>query len=230
MKNIDENYFKQTEETKVASTADLLNSREKVLWKGRPKKFAYVMSKSISMMPIALIWGAIDFTIIFTALPSFDEVGGLVIFFVFFFALHLMPVWIWLGSIIKATKEMKTLEYVITNKRILEVRGGQNKYLQCQVDLDDLKTVNLKKSFIDKMLKVGDIYISGNKGKNIVLFDITNSEFITNKISGLCLNNKETTAKKAEFYKNNYECSHCGTYYDANVSKCPSCGAPRERE
>ncbi len=233
MKNIDENYFNVKEEIKISKPEELLTSGEKILWKGKPKKFSYVMSKSIGMMPIALIWGAIDFSIIFTVASSGGFAGGgffLPIFLIGFFALHLMPVWIWLGSIIKAAKEMNSIQYVITNKRIIEIKGRGNLYVNTEINLTDMLGATLKVSFIDKILKVGDIYINGKKAKHLVLFDIPNSQFICSRIEQLCSNNKSTdNTRKTAFYANNHECSHCGTYFDASKNKCPSCGAPAEK-
>ena len=150
MKKINENFFKQDQNSKIAETSDLLLPKEEVLWKGRPKRFAYIMSKSIAIMPFAILWLLIDATIIISVFTSNDSGAGfLTIFFIGFFALHLMPVWIWLGSIIKATNEMNSIEYVITNKRIFEVFGKNNKYIRNQMNLTDLKECNLKISFLD---------------------------------------------------------------------------------
>ena len=232
MKHIDENFFKMTEENKITSVNDLLLPKEKILWKGKPKKFGYIMSKSIGMMPIALIWGAIDFSIIFTIFSTdgFFEGGGafLIFFLIAFFALHLMPVWIWLGSIIKASKEMASVEYIITNRRIVELRGKQRIYIQSEIALTDLQGISLKIGFIDKMLRVGDIYITSKAKKSVVLFDIPNSEFITRKLEEL--SKMSVTDKKTTFYSNSHECGHCGTYYDAANNRWPSCGATAEKK
>jgi hypothetical protein len=136
-----------------------------------------------------------------------------------------MPVWIWLGSIIKAAKEMSNLEYIITTHRIIDIRGKKQPYIASEVKISELQTVNLKKGFSDKLMKVGDIYITGKEKKSIVLFDIPNCEFITNKIKELI--QMPETNQKTEFYDNNYECAHCGSYFDVEKQhKCPSCGAP----
>jgi ribosomal protein L37E/mannose-6-phosphate isomerase-like protein (cupin superfamily) len=69
-----------------------------------------------------------------------------------------------------------------------------------------------------------DIYIEEKGGKELVLFDTPNSEFMHTKILELC---GEKT-KKDEFYENHIDCDHCGSYYDNKSSKCPNCGAPKE--
>lgn len=232
MKRIDENYFKMTEEKKISSPDELLAPDEKILWKGKPKKFSYVMGKSIGMMPIAIIWGIIDISILVSVFSSggISNGGGfIIVFLIGFFALHLMPVWIWLGSIFKAAREMNSIQYMITNKRVVEMRGRGNIYINAEIYLDDMDGASLKKSFIDRMLRVGDIYITTKDLKTVILFDIPNSDFICSRIEQLCANNVKPKTRKTAFYSNNHECTHCGTYYDAAKNKCPSCGAPTEK-
>lgn len=229
MKKIDENYFKINEKTKITKPEDLLTSGEIVLWKGKPKKSAYIFSKSISLMPIAIIWGLIDITILVTVLSQGSMPSFVYLFLLGFFALHLMPVWIWLGSIIKAAKEMNSIQYMITNKRIIEVRGIHSLYFSAEIKLREIENTSLKISFIDRILKVGDIYISADESKAIVLFDIPNSEFIHERIDKLISDTSEEKRKKAAFYENNHECSHCGSYYDSSKAKCPMCGAPTNK-
>ena len=225
MKNIDEKYFHLNNETKINKPEDLLTSGEKILWKGKPKKSAYVLGKSISLMPVAIIWGIIDISVLITVFSLGNMPGFAYIFLIGFFALHLMPVWLWLGSMIKAAKEMHSIQYIITNKRIVEVRGKQSLYFAAEIKLNEIEDVSLKISFIDKILKVGDIYISAKQSKTIVLFDIPNSEFIRERLDKLVCDTGSKTQKDA-FYENNHECGHCGSYFDLSLHKCPMCGAP----
>ena len=229
MKNIDEKYFHLNNETKINKPEDLLSSGEKVLWKGKPKKSAYVLGKSIKLMPIAIIWGLIDITILITVFSQGELPGFAYLFLLGFFALHLMPVWIWLGSMIKAAREMNSIQYMITNKRIVEVRGKQSLYFNAEIKLTEIENTSLKISFIDRILRVGDIYVSAEKSKTIVLFDIPNSEFIRERLEKLVNDTTEEKSKKEAFYENNHECSHCGSYYDSSKNKCPMCGAPTNR-
>lgn len=227
MKTIDERYFHMDNENKISKPEDLLTSGEKVLWKGKPKKSAYVLSKSIALMPIAILWAVVDFSIIGGVITVSNMPASVWLFLLGFFALHLAPVWIWLGSVIKAAKEMNSIQYMITNKRIVEVRGRRSVYFNAEIKLSEIQNTELKISFIDRMLKVGDIYISADESKTVVLFDIPNSEFIRERIDKLIHDTAEEKNKKSAFYDNNHECAHCGSYYDANQRKCPMCGAPK---
>ena len=130
---------------------------------------------------------------------------------------------------LKAAREMNSIQYMITNKRIVEVRGKHSLYFNSEIKLTEIENTSLKVSFIDKILKVGDIYISAEKSKTIVLFDIPNSEFIRERLEKLINDTTETKGKKEAFYENNHECSHCGSYYDSSKTKCPMCGAPTNK-
>lgn len=221
MKTIDENFFKQ--KVKIKTLEEQLEPDEKVLWKGCPKKTSYAINKSIQMMPIAIIWGLIDFGLLFGIIIPQGVFAEAWFFLIPFFALHLMPVWIWLAQLIKASKELRGTKYVITNRRILEFKSGYG-YISTSVEISKLTSVSIKRSGIDKLLLVGDIYLSAKSG-NLVLFDIPRSEFIYGKIREM----HETKAKSKDgikFYEEHNECLHCGSFFPLEEAKCPNCGAP----
>ncbi len=193
MKKIDENYFKSSKSEAVNPTSieDILNSDEQILWQGKPKQKAYIFSSVFSMMPLAIIWLLFDLGFIFalSRFGVFEQLPvGAIIAIVAFFVLHLIPVWIWIVNIVTAARRYKNLEYVFTNKRII-IRSGiigidfQNVYYS------EIDSVNLKVGLIDKMLKVGDIYIKG-KGKAQILFDIADPYFITQKLQEIVIDIK----------------------------------------
>lgn len=146
---------------------------ESIIWKGKPKKSAFVINASIKMMPIALLWLAFDSMF----LGGFFKGGGLGTmgwFFILFFAFHLMPVWIWLSQMLTAGKRWKNTEYAITDRRIL-LRNGLIGYQYESIYYKDIANVSLRVGAIDKMLKVGDIciyqnaYSSGNSAMASIL-------------------------------------------------------------
>ncbi|MBQ8424953.1 MAG: hypothetical protein IJX17_02895 [Clostridia bacterium] len=221
--DVDENYFKG-EVVEDQPISFFLNEGEKVLWKSRPKKAAYVLGKSLALMPIGIIWGLIDFGILFAIFVTGDTPLEMLFFIVPFFALHLTPFWIWLFSLFKSAKEQKTIEYVITDYRVLLFKGCP-KFVDVSINLSDLTDATLKINFIDKILKVGDIKVIGLDGKEIMISDIPNSVFLHSKILALC---KGTEEFVTEFYEDRIECAHCDTMYDAKESRCPSCGSTRK--
>lgn len=202
MKKIDENYFKnsKTENHKMDSIDSILNKDEQILWKGKPKEKAFVFGSIFSMMPLAIIWLLFDcgfIAVMFSGEALENAPVGISIFLIVFFALHLTPVWIWIGNIVTASRKYKNLEYVFTNKRII-IKSGiigidfQNIYYS------EIDSVNLKVGPIDRMLKVGDIYIN-SKNKAQILYDIEDPYFITQKLQEIVVDIKTDIEFPNEF-------------------------------
>lgn len=193
MKQINENYFKnsKTEATNPTKIEDIIGKDEQILWRGKPNRKAYIFSSIFSMFPFALIWLLFDsvFIVAMFASNAFSQMPiGAVIGIIVFFAFHLTPVWIWLGNIITASKGYKNLEYVFTNKRII-IRSGIIGIDFKNIYYSEIQSVNLKVGLIDKMLKVGDIYIK-SKNSSQVLFDISDPYFITQKLQEIVIDIK----------------------------------------
>ncbi len=192
MKTIDENYFKNSKENQNSTEIkDIIGNDEQILWQGKPKKKAFILGAVFKMMPLALIWLLFDggFIGMFIATGAAKVMPvGVLIFLIVFFMFHLIPVWIWIANIITASRQHKNLEYVFTNKRII-IKSGiigidfQNIYYS------DIDSVNLKVGLVDKMLKVGDIYIKCHREAK-VLFDISDPYFITQKLQQIVVDIK----------------------------------------
>lgn len=220
MKKIDENYFGAAENQAPLKVEDLLKKDEKILWKGTPKRASFIMQNSSNLIPISILWGCIDIGIIVAILltGSAAEMGPMAFVLIPFFAFHMMPVWICIGTIIKSSIKSKQIKYYITNKRIIEV-SGKVAYIKSELKISDITMSNIKKSFWDKIFKVSDIYITANEG-SMVLFDVPNGEYICNKLNGLI-----TEQDSQEFFDQGLECEHCGSICAADARKCPNCGA-----
>ena len=171
---IDEKYF-MSNDIQRNDIDDVLMSDEKVLWRGKPNAKSYVWAAVVKMMPIALIWLVFDGTFIFFITRGMSQ-GGIPLamlgFIVPFFLIHLAPVWIWLFRIIKAKREVKNLEYAITDKRII-IRSGVVGIDFKFLNYTEIDSVNIKVGIIDRMFKVGDIYINASVN-SAVLWDIDN--------------------------------------------------------
>ena len=129
---------------------------ETLIWSAKPKKSAFIITKVLTMMPIALIWLIFDSSILI-AMLSTSEVKQMLFFIIPFFALHLLPVWIWLGNVITSSQKWKNTKYYVTDKRIILQTGFVGMNYQT-IYYKDIKNVNLKIGLIDKLLGVGDIY------------------------------------------------------------------------
>jgi len=158
----------------------ILTVGETVLWHGKPKKSAFVLNKVLTMLPIAALWLAFDSVFIVSFIASGDFLSMLW-FIIPFFALHLMPVWIWLSNVITAKKKWENTSYIITDKRIIIQSGFIGLDYQT-IYYKDIKNVRLQVGAVDKLLKVGDIYLDCNVGVSQGLFDIENPYEIYPKI------------------------------------------------
>ena len=140
----------------------VLAAGEHILWSGKPKKNAFIASHSLTMMPIAIVWICFDFT----AISSIFSSGNIQWFLIGFFALHMMPVWIWLGSRITAPKRWRNTNYYVTNRRII-IQGGFLAVNEKSLFFKEIRSVQSKVGLFDKLSGTGSILfnaemISGN--------------------------------------------------------------------
>lgn len=97
----------------------LVSPRETVLWRGRPSwRGDYVMNGIRAMIPIVIIWLLFDGGFI-AALFSFELPSKMLLFIIPFFALHLLPVWIFVGKYAKNAAAYKDAEYALTNNSLV---------------------------------------------------------------------------------------------------------------
>ena len=140
----------------------VLAAGEHILWSGKPKKNAFIASHSLTMMPIAIVWICFDFT----AISSIFSSGNIQWFLIGFFALHMMPVWIWLGSLITAPKRWRNTNYYVTNRRII-IQGGFLAVNEKSLFFKEIRSVQSKVGLFYKLSGTGSILfnaemISGN--------------------------------------------------------------------
>ena len=171
---IDEKYFYENALQKN-SIDDIVNDSEKILWRGKPNAKSYVLAAMLKMLPIAIIWMIFDgMFIFFISMGMAQEQILLEIlgFIIPFFLLHLTPVWIWIANTVRAVREVKNLEYAITDKRVI-IRSGIIGIDFKFVNYTEIDSVNIKVGFIDRIFKVGDIYINSSVN-SAVLWDVEN--------------------------------------------------------
>lgn len=127
-----------------------LAAGEAILWRGKPKKSAFIATKSLTLMPIAIVWLCIDSTVFFSAF------NGGPWFLIPFMLLHLMPVWLWLGSMITAGRRWKNTNYYVTNRRII-IQGGFLAVNENTLFYKDLRNARVRIGLLDKIFHTGDI-------------------------------------------------------------------------
>ena len=96
--------------------------------------------------------------------------------------------WIWITKVVTANRQYKNLEYAFTNKRII-IKSGIIGIDIKSLYYSEIDSFNLKVGLIDKILKVGDIYISSKSGAQ-VLYDIENPYILTQKLQQIVVDIK----------------------------------------
>lgn len=212
---IDERYFKENT-TQSNEIEDVLNSDEKVLWRGKPNPKSYVLAAMVKMFPIAIIWLLFDGTFIVFITKGMTD-GGIPLsmlgFIVPFFVLHLTPVWIWLYNTVKAVREVKNLEYAVTDRRII-IRSGIIGIDFKFVNYTEIDSVNIKVGLIDRIFKVGDIYVNSSVNA-AVLWDVAEPYKIGKALQ------KVTVDIKSDIYYPNAKRPHSNPGYKTDYDDSP---------
>lgn len=190
MAKLDENYFKiEPSGRDLKNIEDVIGSDEQILWRGKPKKRAYLINAFTKMLPIALIWLIFDGGFIGLMIGTMDEIPAPVkIFMAVFFLFHLAPVWIWLSNVLTANRQHENLEYAFTNKRII-IKSGIIGIDFKNIYYSEIDSVNLRVGLVDRIEKVGDIYIKSIGGAN-VLYDLENPYSLTEKLQKIVVDIK----------------------------------------
>ena len=155
-----------------------LGTDETVLWQGKPKKSAFIATKSLSLLPIAALWLAFDLTFIAS---SFSDESAPLFLLVPFFALHLLPVWLWLGSLLTAKRRYKNTFYYLTNRRVI-IREGVFSPREVSLYYKDLRITTARVGILDRPFHVGDIvfhtgtYTHGRYGRRESLYSFEELE------------------------------------------------------
>ncbi len=169
----------------------VLAAGEAVLWRGKPKKGAFIATKSLTMLPIAVVWLLFDLNFISTAFGD----GEMAYFLIPFFALHMMPVWIWLGNVISAGRRWKNTDYFVTNRRII-IRGGFFAVNEVSLFYKDIRNAQMRIGLLDKLFHTGDIVFDdgtwvqagrNNRPRPHMLEDLEQPEQVYNRIQKIIL-------------------------------------------
>lgn len=218
METLNEQFFVDNGKHNTFSVNDILQSGEKVLWQQSPKKRTFALKSCIKFLPIAISWAIIDIFILYTIITTMQDQSFL-FFIIPFFALHLAPVWICIGSAVKGYAQVKYIKYIITNKRIIVI-DGKEMFVSNDIKLKELTSCKVSQNFVGKLSGVCDIIIQSDK--NIIVFnDIKNAKYICKKIN-------EIITKIGQNSKDTITCEYCGSVFESSKNKCPFCGATKK--
>lgn len=137
---------------------DYRNSNETILWKGKPNKSVFIKERIFSPLFIfAALWLVADIGFISIFLVTSRD--SMPIFIIIpFFALHLMPVWIYIWRVFSSFAQWKNTEYMVTDKGIYATHGVFTTNCERKT-FQEVTNVSVHQGIIDKRHDVGDVFI-----------------------------------------------------------------------
>lgn len=160
MAEINKEFFNVEENFKQNKMEDILTEDEEILVRLNPNKKVYILEAIFKGLPLALIWGGLDaFVIVMMVSNGIFDNPYMIWFIIPFFALHLVPVWLYIAGIVKRVASYKNIEYALTNKRVI-IRSGIIGIDFKTLYYSEIQSVNVKVGLFDRLFKVGDIYIT----------------------------------------------------------------------
>ena len=159
----------------------IVGSNEKILYEGKPNKKCYIFESIFNpLLPFALLWAIIDFSVLGGALFT-DDSGNSLFFIIPFMLLHMMPVWIYLGGILFTTRRYKNTAYIVTDRAIYVSGGVFTRNISAK-PFAELSHINLHRGIFDQMFNVGDIIATTNQlnqnGKSVTISIASISNYI----------------------------------------------------
>ena len=134
-----------------------IGKNEKILWQGKPVKKCFILESIINpLLPFALIWGLLDGFVFFEMAFVDKGIAAIVIPFIL---LHMLPVWIYIGSIIFCLIRYSRFDYIITDKCVY-VAAGLFSYQYQMKSFAELSSISMHRGIFDQMCKCGDIIFS----------------------------------------------------------------------
>ena len=134
----------------------VLDQDEKILWAGNPTLIPFLMS-GVPYLILGLIWGSIDyFGFIRHMFSGGKGMGDMAGFMIPFFALHLLPLWLGVGNMLRLCLVFNNTCNAFTNKRIL-LRTGFWGIDFKSIDFDRLQETDVTVNPVENILGVGSI-------------------------------------------------------------------------
>ena len=140
----------------------IVGPNEKILYEGKPNKKCYIFESIFNpLLPFALLWAIVDLGILGSAFFAQDS-SNMLIFFIPFLLLHMMPVWIYLGGILFTVRRYKNTAYIVTDRAIYISGGVFTRNINVK-PFAELSHINLHRGVFDQKFNVGDIIATTNQ-------------------------------------------------------------------
>ena len=86
-------------------------------------------------------------------------------------AVHLTPVWIWIGGIVRAVKQRKKLHYAVTDTRVMRVNTKTNK-TESMYYYEMPGMPAIRQGVADRKCKIGDIIFISSHGMRLIMDNV----------------------------------------------------------
>jgi hypothetical protein len=134
----------------------LVGKGEKILYAGKPDKKCFIFESIFNpLLPFAIVWGLFDMFFIGAAFSS-DKADEAAFFIIPFMALHMMPVWLYLGGALLSFRWYRNTAYIVTDKGIYASGGIFGRTYKSK-PFAELSHVDLHRGIFDQWFGVGDI-------------------------------------------------------------------------
>ena len=134
----------------------LVGKGEKILYAGKPDKKCFIFESIFNpLLPFAVLWGLFDMFFIGAAFSS-DKADEAAFFIIPFMALHMMPVWLYMGGALLSVRRYRNTAYIVTDKGIY-ASGGIFARTYKSKPFAELSHVDLHRGIFDQWFGVGDI-------------------------------------------------------------------------
>ena len=134
----------------------LVGKGEKILYAGKPDKRCFIFECIFNpLLPFAALWGIFDMFFIGAAFSS-DKADEAAFFIIPFMALHMMPVWLYLGGALLSFRRYRNTAYIVTDKGIYASGGIFGRTYKSK-PFAELSHVDLHRGIFDQWFGVGDI-------------------------------------------------------------------------
>lgn len=178
MKKDKQKYFEfEKDAIKINSVEELLDEDEEIILRTKPKKSVYIWGSILFTIPFVAIWTALFFLLglgeAFQYSSSLDELFMILL-------IGFLPAGLWVWNLITVAFRYKNIHFVLTNKRMI-IRKGFVGIDFKTIYYTDVTGVDVKVSWLSRILKVGNIHITA-KNQFSILYNISNPYQITQEI------------------------------------------------
>lgn len=139
----------------------MVGNNETIYYEGKPDKKCFIFESVFNkLLPVAIIWAILDFSIIGGSFSA--NMSGMSFFMIPFFIFHLMPVWIYLAGAISSFIRYRNTYYIVTDRAIY-VSGGVFSKTYKTKSFAEMSHIDLHRGVFDQLFNVGDVIATSSQ-------------------------------------------------------------------